>query len=467
MMASDDPNPAGQPPRSRPTPPTLDLTAEEVRATPESGAAPAVPADPAGAADDGPPSDRATGAPDDPAPEAIPSGAASEPGAPASEEPEAPAPAAPRRASGALALAAALVAGVVGGGVAGAAVSRLLAPQPALAPVAEVPPAVAADLKTLAGRLAALEARPAAAVPDLSGRLGAAEASLAAIKSGLATLEDAAKAASASTPAVAAADLQPVVDGLKAQLDAARAALDGARGEIAQLRQGQEALDKAQAAMARGQDALKTAVDAAARQSGALAPRLDAFDAQLKETSAASVKLARAATALVVLAELKQAAASGRPFAAELDAARAVLGPAAQPLDAIAADAKAGLPTNEALARALAQQGGAAFAVAPAAAPAAGDDLFSRLAASAGSLVKVRREGEAAPGDARAPLDQAVAEARAGALGAALASLKRLPPEVQAKLADVTAKIAARRAAADAVAALSQQSLAAISGKTP
>ncbi|MCP6151559.1 hypothetical protein NL425_27795, partial [Klebsiella pneumoniae] len=77
----------------------------------------------------------------------------------------------------------------------------------------------------------------------------------------------------------------------------------------------------------------------------------------------------------------------------------------------------------------------------------------------AGTLVKVHREGDAAPGDARAPLDEAVAQTRAGALGAALAALKRLPPEVQAKLADATAKIAARKAAADAVAVLTQQSL--------
>lgn len=512
-MASDDPNSAGGfASRPRPTPPTLDLKAEEVRAVPEN--APDAPASlPPGEPGKGEPvssesavaaaSGEDTGneaptaeaagpdAPEKPfadeAPETaeVPAeGPAPVDEAPAHEEPR-PAAAAPAQGGAGISVVAALLAGVVGGGIVAAGLVHFardlgLAPPPPPAVSAVAPPATG-DLKSLFQRLAALEARPTfdpAAVTALTSRLADNDKALDALRADLAALKVAPAAAPESAPAAPPAELVAAVDGLKSQLKGQSEAIDANKTALGDVQSGMAAAQSGIETLKRAQDGLQTAVKATSEQAAALAPRidaltprLDAFGAELKQAVAATKGLSQSAAAMVVLSALRDSIQAGRPFATELAAARSVLGPAASPLDAFSTQAEKGFGTPAALAQRLASEGLAAFgpaAPAPAATPVDGVQSFlSRLASSAESLVTVRPADEVPPGDPRAPLQAAVAQVRAGAFAEALASLKKLPAPVQAKLEGVTQIIAARNAAVSATVALYQQSLAAISGKMP
>ncbi len=240
---------------------------------------------------------------------------------------------------------------------------------------------------------------------------------------------------------------------------------------ITQLRAGDSRTEADLSALRTQQQALQTAVqgggDSAKAQIADLGRKIDAAQARIEAVSTQAQAMDRASAAVTVMALLRDAVLSGRPFAMELDAARAVLGPSAGSLDPFGAAATQGYASPAKLATRLAEQGAAALAAQPNAPRA--DSLVNRLISSAEGLVRVTppEGGGANAPESAAQLQTAVAAVRAGDLDAALAALQTLPAPVKDKLQPVMAEIEGRRTAATAATTLFQQALAAISGKVP
>lgn len=479
-MASDNPTADGSSRRPR-TPPTLDLKAEEVRAAAASGTAPDADApastapgesQPAGSEQDTASGAAPAGVPDatavdeaGAAPAAADAGAEQAPEAEsapaAASQPEAPAPhPAERRRGGAGTVIAALVLGALAGGAVGGGIVYAF--------LQNAPPPV--DLAPLAARVSVLEARPAADPAALAGlrqSLTKADARFAALDADIAAL----KAAPAAEAAPA-----PNLDALKEAMGNTEAAVADVSAQVATLRSGQDALRSAQEGLQSSVSAASSAAQQAQGQAQGLAPRLDSLSAHIEavrkeaaDAAGAAAAINRGAASILVLGNLKQAVDAGRPFAAELEAARSLLGPRAAPLEPFAATAQTGFPPLAALADRLSAAGTAAIdGLTPAPeAPPADASLVTRFLASAQGLVKLRPADGPDPESLRGILGRAAAAVRAGDMDTALATLKQLPAPVQEKLAAVAGEIDARRRAAAAAGALYQQALAAISGKAP
>lgn len=240
-----------------------------------------------------------------------------------------------------------------------------------------------------------------------------------------------------------------------------KAALSGIQGDVNALKQSQQTL------LGAAKDSAAAAASVS-QQATALSARIDAVQKKMEEVAATSAALDKSVAALAVLGSLREAILSGRPYSAELDAARAVLGQGAAALEPAAASAATGLPTPAELSRRLAEAASAAGQpTAEASAASASGSMVDRLLSSAESLVKLRSSETAAPPAAVDRLSAAQAALRAGDLDKAVEALNALPPDLKSKLAAVTAQITARRDAANAAATLYQQALAAISGKVP
>lgn len=262
-------------------------------------------------------------------------------------------------------------------------------------------------------------------------------------------------------------DLAPSV----AQLDTRVAQLEASGAGLASLRQDVSALKQ-------GVDALTASVSQSAtlaQQAAGLSGQVSALSKKVDDLSASSVAFDRSVAAVVALGALREAVQAGRPFTAELDAARRALGPASGgALDPLAGAAAQGYPAPARLATRLqdaarAKPAAAAGAAAPAPAPASpeGGGLMDRLLSSAESLVRVGAT-DAGPGAGdQSSLDGAAAALRAGDMAQALSRIDALSPETKAKVASVVSEITARRDAAATLATLNQQALAAISGKLP
>lgn len=308
----------------------------------------------------------------------------------------------------------ALLLGMVGGGVVAALVVYGLSSRLGTLSVSD-------DIQPLAARIATLEARGAAdprALAALTQRVDKIEAT-------------------------AAQEPSP---------EQARAAFAQAQADITTLRQGQQNL----------QGAVKDAATAAAGAS----QQVTALGTRLDQSAATSAAASRDAAAIAVLAVLNDAIVAGRPFAAELDAARAVLGATAGTLDPFAAVAGVGFSPPAKLVSRL-QQAAAEAGNTPAEATSTAGSVVNRLLSSAESLVKVRPAETAPSPEVQATLDQALAALRAGDFDTALARLDALPQGTKDKLKSLIAEIQQRRNAANAVGALYLQALAAISGKVP
>ncbi|MFG1206785.1 hypothetical protein V5F79_08735 [Xanthobacter flavus] len=502
--ASDDPkaeNFSSRPPR---TPPTLDLKAQEIARAPVASepAASGTPAEEPVAAPALADASAGTEAPEKSAEHVAETEVRQDGEAPADPPPPPhPAPEAPRKGGGGTVFAA-LIAGLIGGG---AAAGGLWYALPILYPPAPVA-APKVDLSPLQSRIAALEARPAVdprAIAALSERLDRDEAALKAVQDALAGLKTAPAAAPSAAPAAPAIPpaLVKSVDDLKTAAEQGREALAALRRDVDALKGSDSALRTAVAAATAGTREAGAKVEALApqvqaligatqslapqvqalatqtqalgpqvqgleKQAEAIGPRFDALKKQIEEASAAATKFNRTASSLVVVAAFRDAVVSGRPFAAELAAARATLGANAGQLDAFAAAAEKGFAPSAALAARLAQEGAAALG---AAAPAPSDaraSLVDRLMSSAESLVKVRPATGPGSVDSEGLIATAVTQVRAGQLDEALKTLKQLPESVQQRLA-VLRDIEARAAAVRAAGSLFQQQLAAISGKVP
>ena len=261
-------------------------------------------------------------------------------------------------------------------------------------------------------------------------------------------------------------DLAPSV----AQLDTRVAQLEASGAGLASLRQDVSALKQ-------GVDALTASLSQSAtlaQQAAGLSGQVSALSKKVDDLSASSVAFDRSVAAVVALGALREAVQAGRPFTAELDAARRALGPASGgALDPLAGAAAQGYPAPARLATRLQDAArakpAAAAGAAPAPAPASpeGGGLMDRLLSSAESLVRVGAT-DAGPGAGdQSSLDGAAAALRAGDMAQALSRIDALSPETKAKVASVVSEITARRDAAATLATLNQQALAAISGKLP
>ncbi len=513
-MASDDPDFKVSSSRPGRVPPTLDLKAEDQTAAdvakseagesdgkPEAAESDAAKPEAGGAG-----TEAVSPAPDAPSGEGADAAAVeagTKPGSSsqdvlpeaAAPPPDAPAPAAakPRRAG---LIFAALLVGALAGAAAGAGTVYFLAQQ-ALARVSDT-------IAPLRARLATLEGRPVfnpETVQALSQRVDGVRTALAEAQSSLAALRplldrpapEPQPAPVPPPPEKAEPDpaMLQSLDTLKSGATAARAALSAAQSQIGELREtvaqvrtvqeqvrtAQDQFRTSQEQLQTGQEAVRTALAAlgvTVAQTKDFGPRLDALKGQVEAAAAASTTVERASAAVVVLSSLKEALVTGRSFAAELTAARAVLGSRGAALDPLVAVAAAGYPTTAELAARLEREGAAALAefVTPAVpeapeAPAEDAGIVNRLLSSAQNLVKVRPAPGTVPAQYRGALGGAVAAVRAGDFAGAVTLIAALPDPVKAKLKAVTADIAARRDAVASVSKLYEQSLAAISGKMP
>jgi hypothetical protein len=134
----------------------------------------------------------------------------------------------------------------------------------------------------------------------------------------------------------------------------------------------------------------------------------------------------------VALDAIRGALDAGRPFEAELAAAKRLGGAAAQlgPLDSLAAK---GAPSIPALAAGFEAAAPAIVAVlAPKEAPAAPDSgVGDRLWSSLSRVVSVTREGEQAGDEATRPVGQIREALQHGDLEAAVATFEAMPPAAQ------------------------------------
>lgn len=347
-----------------------------------------------------------------PSPEDETLAAASEPPAPAEPAPQPPPP--PAQKTGPSPWLALPI-----GAVAGALASAMVAY--GLVETGMLKPAPSGDLQPLLQRLSALEARPrqdlAPSVAQLDSRVAKLEAS-----------------------------------GLQQALAATQA-------EIAGLKQSVQALS-ASATQSAAQSATL------AQQLAGISTQTETLSKNMDEVAEAATALDRATATLAVLGALKDAIFSGRPFAAELDAARAVLGPTAGSLDPFVQDATQGYPLPAKLAERLAEAARAAPPREPEAVPPGGS-FMDRIISSAESLVKVKPADAVVSPDQQAAVQRAVSAVRAGDLDLALKEIDAMSPEMKARLKEIATEIAERRDAANTASALYQQALAAISGKVP
>ncbi len=211
----------------------------------------------------------------------------------------------------------------------------------------------------------------------------------------------------------AAVDLAPLNE-RSAKLETATGAL---RGEIAALKKLIESQPKIPAGATAGE------VDAVSRRLAQIEERLVTLAAAPK----VEPKIDTQPAEVVALGALRDAIASGRPFANELEAVRALLKERAAALAPLAPSAKDGLPTVAALAS---QFGEAARRMLNPPAPE-GSGVFTRLWSNAGKLVDVRPAGEPQGSDAAAIIARMDAKLARGELAAALDDAKALPAAVR------------------------------------
>jgi hypothetical protein len=455
-----------RPPSGGRRPPTIDLKATEVEASPATDAAATPPAGPATQASDAPPTAPAdeAGAPrpsDKPAATSQTPGmdpASAAPGA-SPHEPTAP----PRRGSiGWLPL---IGAGIAGGAVVAAALgiaglfsdtgstsldARLAGLEQRLRDIAARPLPLGADagaLDDLRGRLAKLEAaapRPAAndpaTDPALANRISAIEGGVKALDENVGILgrrSDEAVATAREARQRADATASALVE-LTQKVARPGAPLPAERSEL-------EALANRVAAVERGEKAVEAE----------LAKRLAAGSGDR------SVRLALAAAAL------QATVARGDPFAAELATVKSLAAdsksdPKTDPksLAALEPFAGAGVPTAAGLSRELTELAPALLQAAGA--PPREGGFLERLQLGAEKLVRIRPVEEIAGSDPAAIIARIEVKASHADLAGALAELAKLPPTARAPAeawitkaeARTSAIEASRRLAADALAGL-------------
>ena len=296
----------------------------------------------------------------------------------------------------------------------------------------------------LAGKVAATD--NSAAVEVLGAAVKAVRADVERLRQAVAASRDDGKVAKlaadlAGLQATAAALQKAVVEA--AERPAGREGADEAtRTALNELSQGLSALSEKVAAL----DEERTA--AGDRALSGLTERLAAVETRLNSVRSGS----GAAGIVVALSQLRAVAASGRPYAAALAAARELAGghaAAAAVLSALA-PAAAGAPTLPVLRRDFDALSPALIA---AATRTQGEGWLDRAWNKLKSTVVVRRTGRSVAGDSPSALvAQAETELADGDLGSAIALVRRMPTPAQQVAAGWLAR-AERRAGIDAALA--------------
>jgi hypothetical protein len=275
------------------------------------------------------------------------------------------------------------------------------------------------EIAKLSARVESLTARPAPApvVNDSSAliqRLDRLTAAIGESEQRLAAIE--------KRPPPQPADLS----GVNQRTAAIEDTLKDLRGALGELRRAAEQTPPA---------ATPQAVEQLSSRMGGLEQRIAALAAPRVAAAASSL-----ADDLISLNALAVAVQSGRPFAKELDAARARLGDRAAPLAKIEPFAAKGLPTTAVLADQFSDLADDLLR-----GPEPESGFFSRLVANATRLVEVRQVGEPAGSSAGAIIARTETKLGHGDLAGAIAEVEALPEPAKSKAADWLATAKQRR----------------------
>lgn len=259
---------------------------------------------------------------------------------------------------------------------------------------------------------------------------------------------------------------QPVIDlaplnERNAKLEAATGELRGALAEVKKLIEAQAKAPTAATAAAELRSELaqmKRLIDAQAKN--AAAPSVSAADIatvnrRLSQIEERVVALAAApkpepapepkpdlhSAEVVALGVLRDAIASGRPFANELETVRTIAGERAAALAPLSQHAKDGLPTLATLAR----QFGPAASRMLNPPPAADSGVLTRLWSNASKIVEIRPTGEPQGSEPAAVIARMDAKLARADLAGALDEAKALPPSVRDLARDWFAAASLRR----------------------
>jgi len=167
---------------------------------------------------------------------------------------------------------------------------------------------------------------------------------------------------------------------------------------------------------------------------------------------------------VIALSALRDAVATGAPFASELGAVRALLKDRAASLAPLEKFAKEGLPTVAVLAGRFESL---ASKLAGSAQPSPESGVFTRLWNNAGKLVEVRPVGEPKGSDAGAIVARMETKLARGDLAGALEEAKALPQPAREQAKDWFAAAEQRRDADASIKGLINAALAAISAEPP
>jgi hypothetical protein len=343
--------------------------------------------------------------------------------------------------------------------------------------------AAAPDLTPIEGRLSKLEAAPPPA-GDV--------AVLGALDARIKTLEDR-KAETAPDLGDLPSRVTRLEESINALAETAKeggsvpdaAALDAKIGDLEQKLQGKidSALAAQQAAsttdlkdVQKELEALKAKLGALAEahlagDTSDLAPQLTTLDQRIAKLEAALPELstaidrsaasAKSGAAAIAFANLRNAVAPGRPYAAELAALKSLI-PDPGDLGALPLHADTGIPTTAALAGTLTKL--AETSAAPPPAPAE-TSILDSMVASAKSAVSIRRIGADTTGDEPAAvLARAEAALSQGDLAASIKEVESLPAPARDAFAGWLDDAKARASANDSLSKLESTVLASLGG---
>lgn len=223
------------------------------------------------------------------------------------------------------------------------------------------------------------------------------------------------------------------------------------------------ATDSANAAAAAVKDATQNSVQRS--DLDALAARIAALEHSIQSVSAATTRQTsfgedRAARAAVAAAALRAVVERGAPFQAELAAVKS-FGADQSALAALEPFAASGLPSDAELARELLQLM-PSLQPTPAAAPASGGGFLGRLEANAKNLVRITPVGTPASDNPASAIARLDADATRADIAAALADIAELPPSAKPHVAPWVQKASARNAALAAGRHISAEAVAAL-----
>jgi hypothetical protein len=369
-----------------------------------------------------------------------------------------------------------LAAGLLGGLIGVVALSLVWnklpvrnAAAPDLAPIegrlskleAAPPPAGdAAALGALDARIKTLEDRKVEAPPDLGGL----PSRVTRLEESINSLAETAKEGG-SVPDAAALDAKigDLEQRLQGKIDSALAAQQAASTtDVKDLQKEVEALRAKLGALAEAHLAGDTSD--LAPQLSTLDQRIAKLEAALPELSTAidrSAASAKSGAAAIAFANLRNAVAAGRPYAAELAALKSLI-PDPGDLGALPSHTDTGIPTVAELAGNLTRL--AEASAAPPAAPAETSILDSMMA-SAKSAVSIRRIGADTTGDEPAAvLARAEAALKQGDLVASIKEVESLPAPARDAFAGWLDDARARASANDSLSKLESTVLASLGG---